>query len=152
MKIQRFGDVKAWQAGREMTRLVYTVTSKGSFAKDFRLRDQIRDAAGSVMHNVAEGFDSGSDGDFIRFLGYSRRSASETQSELYVALDQGYVAQEEFAAIYDKATEAKKLANAFIAYLDKSRRGEQSSKPGIARAGERVVPADESAPSVQPDS
>lgn len=94
------------------------------------------------MHNVAEGFDSGSDSDFIRFLGYSRRSASETQSELYVARDQGYLTQDEFDAIYQKATDAKKLANAFISYLDKSRKRKHPGKPDVTSDAEVGNPAD----------
>ncbi len=121
MKIERFEDVKAWQIARELTKLVYEVTASGAFARDFRLKDQICDAAGSVMHNIAEGFDAGSDAEFIRFLRYSRRSASEVQSQLYIALDQTYINADQFQLIYDKATEAKKLINGFIGYLRRSR-------------------------------
>ena len=120
MKIERFEDVKAWQVARELANLVYEVTSSGAFARDFRLKDQIHDAAGSVMYNIAEGFDAGSDAEFIRFLRYSRRSASEVQSQLYIALDQEYVRADQFQLIYDKATEAKKLVNGFIGYLHRS--------------------------------
>jgi four helix bundle protein len=120
MKIERFEDVKAWQVARDLTKLVYEVTSSGAFARDFRLKDQIRDAAGSVMHNIAEGFDAGSDAEFIRFLRYSRRSASEVQSQLYIALDQTYINTDQFRLIYDKATEVKKLVNGFIGYLRRS--------------------------------
>lgn len=73
----------------------------------FGLRDQIRAAAGSVMHNIAEGFESGSDLDFVQFLKYARRSASEVQSEAYLALDRKYLEQESFQTIYDKAIESK---------------------------------------------
>lgn len=73
------------------------------------------------MHNIAEGFDAGSDTEFIRFLKYSRRSASEVQSELYIALDRHYITQDQFQRIYDQATSVKKLINAFISYLRKSR-------------------------------
>ena len=121
MKIERFEDVKAWQTARELAKMVYEVTSSGTFARDFRLKDQIRDAAGSVMHNIAEGFDAGSDAEFIRFLRYSRRSASEVQSQLYIALDQEYINADQFRLIYDKATKAKKLANGFIGYLRRSK-------------------------------
>ena len=79
---------------RELANLVYDVTEKGNFSRDFKLRDQIRAAAGSVMHNISEGFDAGSDGEFILFLKYARRSASEVQSEAYLALDRKYLAQE----------------------------------------------------------
>lgn len=74
------------------------------------------------MHNVAEGFDAGSDAEFIRFLKYARRSASEVQSQLYIALDRRYVTQDQFQCIYDQATSVKKPINAFIGYLKKSRR------------------------------
>ena len=100
--------------------MVYEVSNQGAFARDFWLRNQIRDAAGSVMANVAEGFDAGSDAEFIRFLRYARRSASEVQSHLYIALDQGYITQAQFDEIYETAAEAKRLIGGFIRYLQKS--------------------------------
>ncbi len=117
MKIERFEDIKAWQVARVLTNLVYDATETGAFAKDFGLKNQIQTAAGSVMHNIAEGFESGSDPEFVRFLKYARRSASEVQSEAYLALDRKYISQQTFQAVYDKATEAKRLINAFIGYL-----------------------------------
>jgi len=75
--IQRFEDLQSWQKARQLANAVYDLTDQPGFAKDFKLRDQIRDAAGSVMHNIAEGFDSGTDPEFIRFLKIARRSASE---------------------------------------------------------------------------
>jgi four helix bundle protein len=94
-KIERFEDLQSWQKGRQLTNMIYDLTEHPKFSKDFRLRDQIQDAAGSVMHNIAEGFDSGSNPEFIRFLKISRRSASEVQSELYLALDRKYITEEE---------------------------------------------------------
>ena len=91
MKIERFEDIEAWQLARELTRKVYCLTGKSRFAKDYGLKNQIQDAAGSSMHNIAEGFDSETNAEFIRFLRYAKRSCSEVQSELYVALDEGYI-------------------------------------------------------------
>lgn len=122
MKIERFEDVRAWQQARELSNLVYGLTEQGRFAKDFRLRDQIQGATGSIMHNIAEGFDDGSDIEFIRFLKYARRSASEVQSEIYLSLDRKYVSAENFQKVYDMAVTTKKSINAFIAYLRKSNR------------------------------
>jgi four helix bundle protein len=119
MKIERFEDIRAWQGARVLTNMVYDASDRGPFAKDFGLRDQIRRAAGSTMHNISEGFDAGSDAEFIRFLKYARRSASEVQSQLYVALDRRYITQEQFQRLYDQATSVKKLINAFIGYLNK---------------------------------
>ncbi len=121
MKIDRFEDVQAWQEARVLANLVYDATEVGAFARDFALRNQIRDAAGSVMHNIAEGFEAGSDAEFVRFLKIARRSASEVQSELYLALDRKYLTAETFQPIYDQATRVKKLINAFIGYLNRSR-------------------------------
>lgn len=119
MRIERFEDIRAWQAARELANLVCDATNVGAFAHDFGLRDQIRDAARSVMDNIAEGFDSASDDDFIRFLVYSRRSANEVQSQCYIGLDRKYISEEQFQTLYCKATDAKKLINAFIGYLRK---------------------------------
>ncbi len=121
MKIERFEDIRAWQEARVLANMVCDATDAGAFARDFGLRDQIRAAAGSVMHNIAEGFDAGSDAEFVNFLKYARRSASEVQSELYLALDRKYLTAEGFQPIYDKATEVKKLINAFIGYLRRNK-------------------------------
>jgi len=116
-RIERFEDIRAWQEARVLAQMVYRVSGQGAFARDFGLRDQIRRAAGSVMHNIAEGFDAGSDSEFVRFLRYARRSATEVQSELYIGLDQGYTSQESFTQIYKQAMQVNKLINGFIGYL-----------------------------------
>ncbi len=92
-KIERFEDLQSWQKGRQLANQIYDLMTHTSFSKDFRLRDQINDAAGSVMHNIAEGFDAGSNLEFIRFLKMSGRSASEVQPELYLALDRKYISK-----------------------------------------------------------
>ncbi len=120
-KIERFEDLQSWQKARQLANAVYELTRRPTFAKDFQLRDQIRDAAGSVMHNAAEGFDAGTRAEFIRFLKIARRSASEVQSELYLALDQKYISPEQLKAAYDLATETKRLINGMIAYLRKQK-------------------------------
>lgn len=119
-KIERFEDLQSWQKARQLTNLVYDLTGHPLFAKDFRLSGQIQDAAGSVMHNIAEGFDAGTNPEFIRFLKISRRSASEVQSELYLALDRKYITQDELTSAYNLATETKRLINGLIGYLRKS--------------------------------
>jgi four helix bundle protein len=118
-KKERFEDLQSWQKARQLTKLVYDLTGHPKFSKDFQLRDQIRDAAGSVMHNIAEGFDAGSNPEFIRFMKMARRSASEVQSQLYLGLDRKYIIAEELKSAYDLATEAKRLINGMIAYLRK---------------------------------
>ena len=119
--IKRFEDIRAWQAARELTNFVYKITKNDLFLNDWGLRNQIRRAAGSSMHNIAEGFDEGSDSEFVRFLGYARRSVSEVQSQLYTALDQKYIDEKEFKTIYDKADQTIRQINGFISYLMKNK-------------------------------
>ncbi len=125
-KIERFEDLMSWQKARQLSNAVYDLTEHPRFARDFQLRDQIRDAAGSVMHNIAEGFDAGTRPEFIRFLKTARRSASEVQSELYLALDRKYITADELTAAYNTATEAKRLINGMIAYLRKRQSSSRS--------------------------
>jgi four helix bundle protein len=121
--IQRFEDLLCWQKARQLTNAVYDSTDWPAFTKDFQLRNQIRDAAGSSMHNIAEGFDSGTPGEFIRFLKIARRSASETQSELYLALDRQYIDQNRLDHAYGLATETKRLINGMITHLRQKSEG-----------------------------
>ncbi|NOY98836.1 MAG: four helix bundle protein [Chloroflexi bacterium] len=111
--IKHFEEIRAWQEARELVKEVYRITRQGEFARDFGLRDQIQRASVSVMTNIAEGFDCDSNTEFARFLGYSRRSAVETQSLLYAALDVGYIDQETFNELYQKAEKAKALVGGF---------------------------------------
>jgi four helix bundle protein len=121
MKIERFEEIEAWQVARELTKQVYEVSRRGDFGRDRGLRDQIQRASGSIMHNIAEGFDSGSNAEFVRFLAYAQRSCTEVQSELYVASDQGYVTQSQFDELYAAAGTTKAKVGAFIKYLKSSR-------------------------------
>jgi len=90
-EIRRFEDLKAWQYGRDITNTVYSLTKKQQFRSDYGLVDQIRRASVSIMNNIAEGFERGSNRDFVKFLFISRGSAGEVRSLLYVALDQNYI-------------------------------------------------------------
>ena len=117
MKIERFEDLEVWQLARELTRDVYQITNLKPFSGDWNLKNQIRDAAGSTMHNVAEGFDAGSNAEFIRFLRYSQRSCTEVQSQLYVALDQSYISKEDFRRIYQLAARTRATGGGLVRYL-----------------------------------
>jgi len=119
MKIDHFEDIDAWKLARKLTNKVYALTRNEGFKHDFELRDQIRAAAGSAMHNIAEGFDADSTAEFIRFLRYTKRSCSEVQSELYIALDELYVSSDEFQDVYDLAGETRACTKGFIKYLQR---------------------------------
>jgi len=129
MGIERFEDIEAWQLARELTRKVYGLTKKAKFARDFGLRGQIQDAAGSSMHNIAEGFDSETNPEFVRFLRYAKRSCTEVQSELYVAVDQQYITQADFQDVFDHAGRTRAAIRGFIKYLLTYEQGRQKSNP-----------------------
>jgi four helix bundle protein len=96
---------------------LYNVTEQGAFRKDFGLREQLQRASVSIMANIAEGFDGGSNREFLKFLSYALRSATEVQSHLYVALDQRYLDQQAFQSLYNLSVEIKNLISGFIRYL-----------------------------------
>ena len=120
--VKRFEDLHVWQKTREFVRLIYSFSKQEGFARDFALKDQVRRAASSIMHNIAEGFGAGSDSEFIRFLGYARRSTTETQSQLYIALDELYISQPQFDNVYEDSVQILKQLNSLIGYLDHSRK------------------------------
>lgn len=107
--ITRFEDLIAWQEARKLMQLAYAVTSEGSFAKDFEMRDQIRAAALSAMTNIAEGFDNESSVEFARFLGMARRSSVEVQSLCYAAMDVKHITEDVFQTCYDQAKKTKAI-------------------------------------------
>jgi four helix bundle protein len=130
MKITRFEDIEAWKASRELSRDVHTVTSSRGFRFEVGLRNQMRRAASSAMANIAEGFNSGTDAEFARFLRISRKSATEVQSHLYSALDGRHLSQEDFDRLYGRAEDVKRLIGGFVRYLTSSKKKEQiDSRP-----------------------
>ncbi|MFH1645668.1 MAG: four helix bundle protein [Candidatus Omnitrophota bacterium] len=117
MKIVRFEDIDAWKESRKLVNMVYDLTTKDKFSRDFGLRDQIQRAAVSCMSNVSEGFHSNSNQQFIQYLVYTRRSSAEVQSQLYVALDRKYISEYDFKEVYKQSERVGQLANGFIRYL-----------------------------------
>jgi len=129
MKISRFEDLDCWQEARKLTRQAYEAI-KGSplWQKDMRLCGQVRDAAGSVMANIAEGFARRSNKEFVQFLFIAMSSASEVQSHLYIALDQKYISQEGFTSIYEQADKTSRIISGLIKYL----RTKQAKRAGLS--------------------
>jgi four helix bundle protein len=120
--IHKFEELDVWKKARELENIVFDLTIKDGFCKDFGLKDQINRSSGSIMDNIAEGFGRGSNTEFINFLLYSRGSASEVQSQLYRAMDRKYINPSVFDDAYQKAgLTAASLTN-FINYL-KTKKG-----------------------------
>lgn len=116
--IKQFEDIDAWKRGRVLTNLIFQLTGQPAFGRDFELRNQLRRAAISVMSNIAEGYerDSG-DKDFRHFLSIAKGSAGEIRSQLYIALDNGFINQVQFDEATALAAEVCRLLQRFMAYL-----------------------------------
>jgi four helix bundle protein len=120
-KIERFEDFIAWQKARRLTAEIYKVTNKGYFSRDFGLKDQIRRAAVSSMSNLAEGFERGRPGEFHQFLSIAKGSCAELRTQLYVALDAGYLDSSEFEVLMNQATEVGRILGGLRVSVEKRR-------------------------------
>ena len=127
--IKRFEDLECWREARKFVKLIYDLTKKDAFSKDFRLLGQVTDSSVSSMANIAEGFHRRSNKDFMRFLDYSRSSVAETVSHSYVALDQNYISEEELRVIKQQADIVWKKVNNFITYLNRSIKKTNKTNP-----------------------
>jgi four helix bundle protein len=122
MSITRFEDIDAWKVARVLAEKVALATSARRFHRHPDLRAQMRRAASSVMANIAEGFNSGTDAEFARFLRIALRSATELQSHLYCALDRSLLTASEFDLVYGVAADVKNLIGGFVKYLSNRKR------------------------------
>ncbi len=126
--ITRFEEIQAWQTARELTKTIYAFTKQEGFNKDYGLRDQIRRAAVSIMSNIAEGFESRTDTQFIHFLSIAKGSAGEVRAQLFVALDQGYIMEAQFKNTVDQAEKCSRQLSKFISYLEVNPRPKRVSE------------------------
>ena len=117
--VASFEDLIAWQKARELTKAIYLATRQDVFAKDFGLCGQIQRAAVSIMSNIAEGFERGSNADFHRFLVIAKASCAEVRSQLYIALDIGYINEDEFRRLQGQAQEVARLVGGLRASIDR---------------------------------
>lgn len=117
--IERFEDLIAWQKARELVREVYAASRRGTFARDFALRDQIQRASVSVMSNLAEGFERGKRTEFHQFACTAKASCGEVRSHLYVALDAGHITRSLFDELYVMAEEVGRIVDGLRLSLEK---------------------------------
>jgi four helix bundle protein len=127
---KRFEDLEVWQKAKELTNLIYRLSSAGAFSRDFGLRDQMRRASVSIMSNIAEGFESQTQALFIQYLGHAKGSAGELRAQLYIALEQGYVTKDEFNLAFSLAEVCSKQLARFIQYLESQPNARQIREDG----------------------
>jgi len=124
-----FEELPVWQKARELVKYVYDLTKKDPFRRDFSLVDQIRRSSTSVMYNIAEGFERGSNTEFIQFLYIAKGSAGEARAQFYVAFDQKYITPEEFEKGLLLCKDVSGQLSGLIDYLKGSRlKGEKFKK------------------------
>jgi four helix bundle protein len=110
--------------------MIYALTDQGNFAKDFGLKNQIQRASVSIMSNIAEGFESRTQAQFLDFLGHAKASAGEVRCQLYIAKDLSYLNQEQFQQVFDLADKVSRQIYRFMSYLEthpQSRRTREES-------------------------
>lgn len=118
--IKTFEDLEIWKLARELCQDIFLITRHDLFSKDFGLKNQINNSSGSVMDNIAEGFERDGTKEFIQFLSISKASCGECRSQLYRSLDRSYITMSEFESISHKTIElGRKIAN-LMDYLRKT--------------------------------
>ena len=117
--IKRFEEMDSWKLARDLCQKIGKVIDDGKLKKNYRLIDQIEGSSGSIMDNIAEGFERGIRGEFITFLGYSKGSCGELRSQSCRALDRDYLSKDQFDEFYMMTVRISAILQKFIEYLQK---------------------------------
>jgi four helix bundle protein len=115
-----FEDLDSWKLARELCQKIGRIIDQGRFKRSYKLIDQVEASSGSIMDNIAEGFERGNRNEFITFLGYSKGSCGEFRSQMYRALDRQYISQHEFAHLCGLSKRISAMLHGFIEYLQKT--------------------------------
>lgn len=99
-KAKRFEDLEIWKLARTLCQKLWILTEEGTFAKDYSLRNQINAASGSVMDNIAEGFERSGNKEYIQFLYIAKGSAGEVRSQIIRAYDRNHISKEKSEELY----------------------------------------------------
>ncbi|MEO0045385.1 MAG: hypothetical protein RL705_576 [Bacteroidota bacterium] len=115
--IKVFEDLEIWQKGREICKGVWVIMEETTLAKDFGLKNQMNTSSGSVMDNIAEGFERNGNREFIQFLSISKASCGELRSQLYRAYDRKHINDQQFNILKELTETESKMIGSFITYL-----------------------------------
>lgn len=118
--IKRFEDLDIWNDARVINKQIFEIAINTELKKDYRLYGQIDGASGSIMDNIAEGFERNGNKEFVQFLSIAKASCGEVRSQLYRLFDRNYISQEEFDDLKSRLENLSKRISGFINYLRKS--------------------------------
>jgi len=139
VKAQEFEELNVYQRARELTNRTYELTRDSAFARDFGLIDQIRRASVSIMSNIAEGFERGTNAEFVQFLYIAKGSAGEVRAQVSIAFDQKYISREDYDDLTDRCRRVSGILNNLIAYLRQPRfAGRRTQKPQYKSLAEEL--------------
>jgi four helix bundle protein len=128
--VRSFEELEIWKRARAFAQKIYEASSAGTFSKDYALKDQINESTGSIMDNIAEGFERDGNKEFVAFLSYSKASAGESRSQLYRAFDRKHISSEMFEELRNEAIALGKMIGSFMNYIRGSGyRGTKFSEP-----------------------
>jgi four helix bundle protein len=119
--IQKFEDLEIWKLARILSNKIYPLTFISPISDDYRLKDQLRGSCGSIMDNIAEGFERGSKFEFINSLTISKGEIGELKSQLYRSLNNKYISPPLFEELYSLADQLTKMITSFITYLNRTK-------------------------------
>ncbi len=118
--IKRFEDLEIWIEARRLSKEIILISKSTELIKDFKLKQQIKDSSGSVMDNIAEGFERNGNGEFRQFLSIAKGSAGETRSQLYRVYDNNYIDEQKLTILVSEYEKLSIKIHNFITYLNKN--------------------------------
>ena len=118
-KVASFEDLEIWQEARKLAKEVFILSKETDLKTDFRFKEQIKASSGSVMDNIAEGFERDGNLEFRQFLSVAKGSAGETRSQIYRLYDCEYISEEQFKDLKNKYENLSGKIKNFITYLNK---------------------------------
>lgn len=119
-KIENFEDLEIWQKARKICNKIFEIRERTQLKSDYRLYDQINASSGSIMDNIAEGFERNGNKEFIQFLSIAKASCGETRSQLYRISDRKYIEDTDFEMLLNELKSLSMQIGGFISYLQKS--------------------------------
>lgn len=117
--IKRFEDLEIWQEARKLAKEIHQISLTTPLKTDFRLQQQIKASSGSIMDNIAEGFERDGNTEFRQYLAIAKGSSGETRSQLYRLLDYEYISEKQFVDLKTQYDNLSGKIQNFMAYLNK---------------------------------